>query len=211
MSKEKSAPAKKALSLQHDRRNVYGESPHASRKNIPRGKQRSHQHERRAVSQELGGLGVSPDDDMLVAVESAAKTVARAAKRKAFRKTPDEPLAKVLADKQRRVPSPRAPAVRTRIMYVESKADGLVGPARIGRVSLSKTGRTVYYRGRAFQRFKGYKANYFDTGTFEEYWVSGPRKDGNDRLYAGGPPVHIDDDVRDEYWAVIRKRAPARK
>jgi hypothetical protein len=25
-------------------------------------------------------------------------------------------------------------------MYIESKADGLIGPARIGRVSFSKTG-----------------------------------------------------------------------
>src|SRR4051794_36531756 len=29
--------------------------------------------------------------------------------------------------------------VRTRVMYIESKAEGLSGPARIGRVSFSKT------------------------------------------------------------------------
>lgn len=29
-------------------------------------------------------------------------------------------------------------------MYIASKANGLSGPARIGRVSFSKTGRTVY-------------------------------------------------------------------
>ena len=36
--------------------------------------------------------------------------------------------------------------MRSRIMYVESKAEGLSGPARIGRVTFSKTGRTLYYQ-----------------------------------------------------------------
>jgi hypothetical protein len=44
---------------------------------------------------------------------------------------------------------------KTRIMYIESKAGGLVGPARIGRVSYSKTGCTIYYKGKEFQKLKG--------------------------------------------------------
>jgi hypothetical protein len=32
---------------------------------------------------------------------------------------------------------------KTRIMYIERKAEGLNGPARIGRVTFSKTGRTI--------------------------------------------------------------------
>jgi hypothetical protein len=32
---------------------------------------------------------------------------------------------------------------RTRIMYIESKAEGLNGPARIGRVTFNRTGRTL--------------------------------------------------------------------
>ena len=49
-------------------------------------------------------------------------------------------------------------------MYIEDKSDGLSGPARIGRVGLSKTGKTLYYRGRVFQSLKGggFKSNYFD-------------------------------------------------
>jgi len=49
-------------------------------------------------------------------------------------------------------------------MYIESKAAGLVGPARIGRVTYSKTGKTLYHKGKAFQSLKGngFKANYFD-------------------------------------------------
>jgi hypothetical protein len=35
----------------------------------------------------------------------------------------------------------------SRIMYVESKAESLNGPARIGRVTFSKTGLSIYYKG----------------------------------------------------------------
>jgi hypothetical protein len=96
--------------------------------------------------------------------------------------------------------------MKSRIMYVENKSRGLTGPARIGRVTFSKTGKTLHYRGRTFQSLKGrgFKANYFDTETLEEYWISGPRKDGADRLYGEAVPVEIDADVREEYWVEIR-------
>lgn len=73
-------------------------------------------------------------------------------------------------------------------------------------MSFSKTGRTLYYRGRAFQSLRGtgFKANYYDIATEEEYWISGPRKDGADRLYGEPLPVEIDEDVREEYWTQIR-------
>jgi hypothetical protein len=98
--------------------------------------------------------------------------------------------------------------VQTRIMYIENKADGLIGPARIGRVSFSKTGRTLYYGGKSFQSLKGlgYKSNYYDLETGDEYWISGPRKDGSDRLYGGSTGVDVDEDVREEYWTDIRRR-----
>src|SRR3954465_8102642 len=94
----------------------------------------------------------------------------------------------------------------SRIMYVERKAGSLTGPARIGRVTTSKTGRTLHYGGKTFKSLKGagFKANYFDVGTGEEYWISGCKKDGSDRLYGERDPVEIDDDVREEYWREIR-------
>src|SRR5439155_26992918 len=55
-----------------------------------------------------------------------------------------------------------------------------------------------------------FKANYFVIETREEYWISGPRRDGADRLYGERVPVEIDDDVREEYWVNIRK-LPERK
>mgnify|MGYP001809776438 CR=1 FL=1 len=101
---------------------------------------------------------------------------------------------------------------RTRIMYVEDKSASLNGPARIGRVTFSKSGTSLSYAGRTFQRLKGggaSKSNYFDVETGAEFWISGPRKDGADRLYPGSSqPVAIDDDVAEEYWAVIRGLPP---
>jgi hypothetical protein len=97
-------------------------------------------------------------------------------------------------------------------MYIEQKAGGLTGAARIGRVSFSKRGKTIYYDGRAFQSLKGqgFKSNYFEVETGEEYWISGCKKDGSDRLYGERNPVEIDDDARDEYWTQIRG-APERR
>ncbi len=90
-------------------------------------------------------------------------------------------------------------------MWIERKVDGLVGPARIGRV-LPGRGRTLRYGDKKFRslRGSGFKANYFDAETLEEYWISGCRKDGKDALYS--TTVEIDDDVREEYWRTIRGR-----
>lgn len=95
---------------------------------------------------------------------------------------------------------------KTRIMYIERKAGNLTGPARIGRVTYSKSMATIYYRGKEFRSLKGagFKANYYDADTGEHYWISGPRKDGHDALYPTNIPTEIDDDVKDEYWAQIR-------
>ena len=100
----------------------------------------------------------------------------------------------------------------SRIMYIEYKGGDLVGPARIGRVTYSKTGSTLYYKDKAFQSLKGsgFKANFFDVASGERYWISGPRKDGADAPYATNVPTEIDEDVREEYWMVIRKK-PNRK
>jgi hypothetical protein len=90
----------------------------------------------------------------------------------------------------------------------ESLGGGLHGSARIGRVTFTRTGATLHYRGRNFQSLKGngFKANYFDVETGEQYWISGPRRDGADRLYKSDWPVEIDEDAREEYWTTIRKK-----
>jgi hypothetical protein len=91
-------------------------------------------------------------------------------------------------------------------MYIELKQGIGSGSARIGRVEYSRTGATLYYRGKEFRSLKGYgfKANYEDVKTGDYYWISGPKKDGCDALYGHGT-VEIDEDVREEYWTKIRK------
>jgi hypothetical protein len=99
--------------------------------------------------------------------------------------------------------------MQSRIMYVERKGGQLEGTARIGRVSFSRTGGTLYYRNMAFQSLKGsgFKANYYEVETRDQYWISGCKRDGSDRLYGGKyPPVEIDEDVREEYWTKIRRK-----
>jgi hypothetical protein len=95
---------------------------------------------------------------------------------------------------------------KTRVMYIEYKGNGISGPARIGRVTFSKTGKTLYYKGKRFASLKGsgFKANYFDEETGEHYWISGCKKDGTDALYS--TTVGIDENVWEEYWTDIRRR-----
>ena len=116
-----------------------------------------------------------------------------------------------------------AHSIKPRIMYIENKGGeivkrysytdqliegGLTGPARIGRVTFSKTGATLYYQGRSLQSLKGggFKSNYYDIETGEHFWISGPKKNGEDSLYATNIGTEIDEDVREEYWTEIRKK-----
>jgi hypothetical protein len=94
---------------------------------------------------------------------------------------------------------------KTRIMYVEYKGFESVGDARIGRVTFSKTGQTIYYNDKTLAKSKkAIYGNYVDVETGENYWVSGCKKDGMDPLFAN--KVEIDDDVREEYWIEIRNQ-----
>ena len=98
--------------------------------------------------------------------------------------------------------------VKSRIMYVELKTGyNDNGPAWIGRVAFSKTGQTIYYRGKSLRRIRGggISANYRDVETGEQYWVSGVKKNGEDRHWAGAGPVEIDEDVRGEYERLVTR------
>ena len=60
-------------------------------------------------------------------------------------------------------------------MYIESKGDdGLVGPARIGRVTYSKTGESVYLRARMFATLGGtkFKSNYLGLESCTYFGIS---------------------------------------
>tara|TARA_R110002072_G_scaffold42064_9_gene117820 strand:+ start:106727 stop:107053 length:327 start_codon:yes stop_codon:yes gene_type:complete len=99
--------------------------------------------------------------------------------------------------------------MKTRIMYIELKCGcGDSGPARIGRCRFSKSGSSVYYGDARFETLKGkgISGNYLYVDTGEEYWISGCKKNGQDRHWAGSGGVEIDDDVREEYWTEIRNK-----
>jgi hypothetical protein len=103
---------------------------------------------------------------------------------------------------------------QTKIMYLELKTGHQDnGPARIGRVSFSRTGRTIYYKDQKFLSIggSGISANYLDVQTGEEYWISGPKRNGADRHCAGSVPIEIDPDVAEEYWRYIRRCEPTEK
>jgi len=96
--------------------------------------------------------------------------------------------------------------MKPRIMYLERKEPE--SEYRIGRVNFSQTQATLYYSGMTFRSAKGggFKSNYFQIETGDQFWISNPRQDGNDSHY---PAVVEIDDVREEYWTTIRK-APER-
>ncbi len=99
--------------------------------------------------------------------------------------------------------------MQTAIKYIELKSGyNDSGPAWIGLVSTSKTGKTLYFNGKAFQSLKGsgIYANYYDLETGEEYWISGVKKNGCDRHWAGGGPIFIERRVQDMYRELLNIR-----
>lgn len=98
MSKVKSPQAKKRLSLARDRRNTYGESPHAARKNIPKRKAMQHQQERHVANQIISQVSGAIDSDEIDSLEGESKSQATLKRRKGFRKYADEPLGKVIKE-----------------------------------------------------------------------------------------------------------------
>lgn len=92
------------------------------------------------------------------------------------------------------------------ILYIELKtgyADN--GPAWIGRVTYSKSGRMVYFDGKALQRMNGPSggANHYDVETGEGYWVSGVKKNGQDRHWAGGGKIMVDKTAVELYLSMV--------
>lgn len=98
--------------------------------------------------------------------------------------------------------------MKTKILYVEHKSGySDDGPAWIGKGTYSKSGRTIYFNGQAFQSMKGagIGASHYDLDTAEEYWISGIKKNEENRHWAGSGKVMIDSSVVDEYLEAIQK------
>ena len=96
----------------------------------------------------------------------------------------------------------------TEIKYIELKSGfSDNGPAWIGLVSFSKSGKTIYFNGKAFQSLNGtgISANYFDLESGEEYWISGVKKNMSDRHKLGGGKIFVERRILNDYLQIIGK------
>lgn len=87
-------------------------------------------------------------------------------------------------------------------MYIENKDGDIYGSdARIGWVSFSKSGNSIYYREKMFQRINGggVAGNYYDAASGEEYWISGVKKNGCNSHWAEKVKIVIDEDAQEEF------------
>ena len=89
------------------------------------------------------------------------------------------------------------------ICYIEHKNRNENGAAWIAAVKRSKSGQTVYFNGKSFQKHRGVSGNYIDVETGEEYWISGVKKDGNDRHWAGSGKIMVDKSILSDYLRII--------
>lgn len=100
--------------------------------------------------------------------------------------------------------------MRKRIMYIEHKTmQNDRGDAWIAEVKFSKTSQTIYFNGLALKKMKGTHyaysefSNYYDLENRQAYWVSGVKKNGEDRHWAGGGKVNIEKKIIDEYLSIV--------
>ena len=93
----------------------------------------------------------------------------------------------------------------TLLKYIELKTGyNDDGPAWIGRVKASKSGRTLYFNGRALKKgVRGASGNYVDVKTGEIFWVSGVKRNSADRHWAGSGRVLIEAAAVQEYLSVV--------
>jgi len=90
----------------------------------------------------------------------------------------------------------------SRLLYIENKNGDIDGyDACIGWAKFSKTGKSIYYRGRTFARLKGggISGNYYCEESGDEYWISGIKKQGSNVHWAESAAVHVDEDATEEY------------
>jgi hypothetical protein len=96
--KRRTPQEKKQLSYKRDRRNVYGEAPHAARKNIPLRKALRNRANRHHENQQIAYQGPAPDEELADELESSIHHRIP----QEWEKYPDAPLGEVVAKKSRK-------------------------------------------------------------------------------------------------------------
>ena len=92
--------------------------------------------------------------------------------------------------------------MKSQLKYIELKSGYQDdGPAWIGMVEFSKTGQTIYFNDHAFKgNGHGLCA---DVATREVYWITGIKRDGQNRHWAGKGKIMIDKLVVDTYLKLM--------
>lgn len=96
--------------------------------------------------------------------------------------------------------------MKTVLKYIELKTGfSHNGPAWIGLVSLSKSGKTLYFDGKAFQSLQGngLSGNYYELESGDEYWISGVKKNQHNRHRSGGGSIYLENRSIEEYLKCI--------
>ncbi|RKR05200.1 hypothetical protein C8C83_4532 [Flavobacterium sp. 90] len=97
--------------------------------------------------------------------------------------------------------------MKSEIVYVENKTEtNHDGKAWIGKCFFSKTKQTIYFNGNIYKKGKGISSNYFDLETGINYWISGVKKNGNDRHKSGKGAIEIDASIIEEYLSIIGEK-----
>jgi hypothetical protein len=85
--------------------------------------------------------------------------------------------------------------MKSEIKYIELKSGySDDGPAWIGRVDYSKSRQTIYFNGHG---------SCIDIETNESYWITGIKKSGQNRHWAGKGKIMIDRLIVDDYLKLI--------
>ncbi len=85
--------------------------------------------------------------------------------------------------------------MKSELVYVELKTGfSDSGPAWVGISGASKSGATIYFNGCSFKSLKGsgISGNYYELGSGDEYWISGVKKNNQDRHWSGNGKIQID-------------------
>lgn len=94
--------------------------------------------------------------------------------------------------------------MKSDIVYVEIKTGtNHNGKAWIGKCFFSKSRQTIYFNGKVLQKGQGISSNYFDIENGNGYWISGVKKNGEDRHKFGNGLIEIDEIIIADYLKII--------
>lgn len=88
--------------------------------------------------------------------------------------------------------------MKRELKYIELKSGySDNGPAWVGYVEFSKSGKTVYFDNKAFNGNGHGGCQDIETGDI--YWITGIKKNGNNRHVFGRGVIQIDEDAIEDY------------